>query len=140
MNNVKFYFSRDFKLADMEVFLGTNNTVIATGNIVGKLRRVPRITICSIFDPKNKTLNFAENEYQYYHDKKTLTFGVSRCSSKDTFVKSVGRKLAFERALTSPYKTVHVSDNEKVSDLCISTCVEIEREVMEMTYPISFKK
>ena len=124
MNNVKFYFSRDFKLANMEVFLGTNNTVIATGNIVSKLRRIPRITICSIFDPNTKT----------------LTFGVSRCSSKDTFVKSVGRKLAFERALTSPYKTVHVPDNEKVSDLCISTCVEIEREVMEMTYPIAFKK
>ena len=124
MNNVKFYFSRDFKLADVEVFLGTNNDIIAVGNIVSKLRRVPRITICSIFDPKNKT----------------LTFGVSRCSSKDTFVKSVGRKLAFERALTRPNKTIHFSDNEKVSDICIINFVEIEREVMEMTYPISFKK
>ena len=111
MNNVKFYFSRDFKL-------------IATGNIVSKLKRVPRITICSIFDP----------------DKKVLTFGVSRCSSKDTFVKSIGRKLAFERALNNPYKTIHVSGNEKVSDICIKTCLEIEREVMGMTYPISFKK
>ena len=124
MNNVKFYFSRDFKLAIMEVFLGTNNAVIATGNIVSKLKRVPRITICSIFDP----------------DKKVLTFGVSRCSSKDTFVKSIGRKLAFERALNNPYKTIHVSGNEKVSDICIKTCLEIEREVMGMTYPISFKK
>ena len=124
MNNVKFYFSKDFKLANMEVFLGTNNHVLAVGNIIGKPRRVPRITICSIFDP----------------NKKTLTFGVSRCSSKDTFVKSVGRELAFERALTSPYKIIHVSDNEKVSDLCINTCLEIEEEVMEMTYPISFKK
>ena len=124
MNNVKFYFSRDFKLANMEVFLGTNNAVIATGNIVSKLRRVPRITICSIFDP----------------DKKTLTFGVSRCSSKDTFVKSIGRELAFERALNNPYKIIHVSDNEKVSDIFIETCLEIEREVMGMTYPISLKK
>ena len=124
MNNVKFYFSRDFKLANMEVFLGTNNAVIATGNIVSKLKRVPRITICSIFDP----------------GKKTLTFGVSRCSSKDTFVKSIGRKLAFERALNNPYKIIHVSGNEKVSDICIETCLEIEREVMGMTYPISFKK
>lgn len=124
MNNVKFYFSRDFKLANMEVFLGTNNAVIATGNIVSKLKRVPRITICSIFDP----------------DKKTLTFGVSRCSSKDTFVKSIGRKLAFERALNNPYKIIHVSGNEKVSDICIETCLEIEREVMGMTYPISLKK
>ena len=124
MNNVKFYFSKDFKLANMEVFLGTNNNILAVGNIVSKPRRVPRITICSIFDP----------------DKKTLTFGVSRCSSKDIFVKSVGRKLAFERALASPYKIIHVSNNEKVSDLCINTCVEIEEEVMKMTYPISFKK
>ena len=124
MNNVKFYFSRDFKLANMEVFLGTNNAVIATGNIVSKLKRVPRITICSIFDP----------------GKKTLTFGVSRCSSKDTFVKSIGRKLAFERALNNPYKIMHVSDSEKVSDICIKSCLEIEREVMGMTYPISFKK
>lgn len=124
MNNVKFYFSKDFKLANLEVFLGTNNDIIAVGNIVSKPRRIPRITICSIFDP----------------NKKTLTFGVSRCSSKDTFVKSVGRELAFERALASPYKTIHVSDNEKVSDLCINTCAEIEEEVMRMTYPISFKK
>ena len=124
MNNVKFYFSKDFKLANMEVFLGTNNNILAVGNIVSKPRRVLRITICSIFDP----------------DKKTLTFGVSRCSSKDIFVKSVGRKLAFERALASPYKIIHVSNNEKVSDLCINTCVEIEEEVMKMTYPISFKK
>lgn len=124
MNNVKFYFSRDFKLANMEVFLGTNNAVIATGNIVSKLKRVPRITICSIFDP----------------DKKALTFGVSRCSSKDTFVKSIGRELAFERALNNPYKIIYVSGNEKVSDICIETCLEIEREVMGMTYPISFKK
>ena len=124
MNNVKFYFSKDFKLANMEVFLGTNNNILAVGNIVSKPRRFPRITICSIFDP----------------DKKTLTFGVSRCSSKDTFVKSIGRKLAFERALASPYKIIHVSNNEKVSDLCINTCVEIEEEVMKMTYPISFKK
>lgn len=124
MNNVKFYFSKDFKLANMEVFLGTNNSILAVGNIIGKPRRVPRITICSIFDP----------------NKKTLTFGVSRCSSKDIFVKSIGRELAFERALTNPYKIIHVSDNEKVSDLCINTCVEIEEEVMEMTYPISFKK
>ena len=124
MNNVKFYFSKDFKLANMEVFLGTNNNILAVGNIVSKARRGPRITSCSIFDP----------------DKKTLTFGVSRCSSKDTFVKSIGRKLAFERALASPYKIIHVSNNEKVSDLCINTCVEIEEEVMKMTYPISFKK
>ena len=124
MNNVKFYFSKDFKLANMEVFLGTNNDILAVGNIIGKPRRVPRITICSIFDP----------------NKKTLTFGVSRCSSKDIFVKSIGRKLAFERALASPYKIIHVSNNEKVSDLCINTCVEIEEEVMKMVYPISFKK
>ena len=124
MNNVKFYFSKDFKLANMEVFLGTNNTVIATGNIVSKLRRIPRITICSIFDP----------------DKKTLTFGVSRCSSKDTFVKSIGRELAFKRAVNNPYKTIHVSDNAKVSDICIKACLKIEREIMGTTYPISFKK
>ena len=124
MNNVKFYFSRDFKLADMEVFLGTNNTVIATGNIVSKLRRVPRITICSIFDP----------------DKKTLTFGVSRCSAKDTFVKATGRDLAYKRAITEPYKVVSVPDNEKISKVFINTCLEIENEIMAMVYPISFKK
>lgn len=124
MNNVKFYFSKDFKLANMEVFLGTNNTVIATGNIVSKLRRIPRITICSIFDP----------------DKKTLTFGVSRCSAKDTFVKAIGRELAFKRTVTEPYKVISVADSEKVSEVFINTCLEIEREVMGMTYPISFKK
>ena len=109
MNNVKFYFSNDFKLANMEVLLGT---------------RVPRVTICGIFDP----------------DEKTLTFGATRCSAKDTFVKATGRDLAYKRAITEPYKVVSVPDNEKISKVFINTCLEIENEIMAMVYPISFKK
>ena len=124
MNNVKFYFSKDFKLANMEVFLGTNNTVIATGNIVSKLRRIPRITICGILDST----------------KNTLTFGVSRCSAKDSFVKSIGRDLSYQRATTNPYKVVSIPNNTKISELFINTCLDIEREVMTMEYPISFNK
>lgn len=124
MNNVKYYFSKDFKIANMEVLLGTNNTVVVTGNLVGRFTRIPRVTICGIFDP----------------DKKTLTFGVARCSVKDTFVKAIGRDLAYKRAITEPYKVVSVSDNEKISKVFINTCLEIENEIMAMVYPISFKK
>lgn len=124
MNNVKYYFSNDFKIANMEVLLGTNNTVIATGNIIGHPTRIPRITICGIFDPV----------------KKTLTFGATRCSAKDTFVKAIGRDLAYKRATTEPYKIVSVSDSEKVSEVFINTCLEIEEEIMTMVYPISFNK
>ena len=124
MNNVKFYFSNNFKLANMEVLLGTDNTVVATGNLVGRFARIPRVTICGIFDPT----------------KKTLTFGVTRCSVKDTFVKAIGRDLAFKRAIAEPYKIVSVSNNKKISEVFINTCLEIEKEVMSMVYPISLKK
>lgn len=124
MNNVKYYFSKDFKIANMEVLLGTNDTIIATGNFVGQFTRIPRITICGIFDPFEKT----------------LTFGVARCSTKDTFVKAIGRDLAYKRAITEPYKVVSVPDNEKISKVFINTCLEIENEIMAMVYPISFKK
>lgn len=124
MNNVKYYFSNDFKIANMEVLLGTNNTVIATGSLVGRPTRIPRITICGIFDPV----------------KKTLIFGATRCSAKDTFVKATGRDLAYKRATTEPYKVVSVLDSEKVSEVFINTCLEIEKEIMAMVYPISFKK
>ena len=124
MNNVKFYFSNDFKLANMKVLLGTNNTVVATGNLVGRFTRIPRVTICGIFDPT----------------KKTITFGVTRCSIKDTFVKAIGRELAYKRAITEPYKIVSVSNNKRISEVFINTCLEIEKEVMSMVYPISLKK
>ena len=124
METVKFYFSNDFKVANMEVLLGTNNTVVATGNIVGRLTRIPRITICGIFDTT----------------KKTLTFGAARCSAKDTFVKAIGRELAYNRAITEPYKVISVADGEKISEVFINTCLEIEEEIIGMTYPISFKK
>ena len=124
MNNVKFYFSNDFKLANMKVLLGTNNTVVATGNLVGRFTRIPRVTICGIFDPT----------------KKTITFGVTRCSVKDTFVKAIGRELAYKRAITEPYKIVSVPNNKKISEVFINTCLEIEKEVMSMIYPISLKK
>lgn len=124
METVKFYFSNDFKVANMEVLLGTNNKIVATGNIVGSFTRIPRVTICGIFDPT----------------KKTLTFGAARCSAKDTFVKAIGRELAYKRTITEPYKVISVADDEKVSEVFINTCLEIEEEIMGMTYPISFKK
>ena len=124
MSKVKYYFSNDFKVANMEVLLGTNNTVIATSGIISKPRRVPRITICGILDST----------------KNTLTFGVSRCSTKDSFVKSIGRDLSYQRATTNPYKVVSIPSNTKISELFINTCLDIEREVMTMEYPISFNK
>ena len=124
MNNVKFYFSKDFKIANMEVLLGTNDTIIATGNFVGQFTRIPRVTICGIFDPFEKT----------------KTFGVARCSAKDTFVKTIGRDLAYKRAITEPYKVVSVSNDKKVSEVFINTCLEIENEILTMVSPISFKK
>ena len=124
MSKVKYYFSNDFKVANMEVLLGTNNTVIATSGIISKPRRIPRITICGILDST----------------KNTLAFGVSRCSTKDSFVKSIGRDLSYQRATTNPYKVVSIPNNTKISELFINTCLEIEREVMTMEYPISFNK
>ena len=50
-----------------------------TASIVSRTPN-PRVTICGIYD----------------HDTNVLSIGVSRCSSKDLFVKKIGAKLAYE--------------------------------------------
>lgn len=71
-----------------------------------KLKRtpIPRVTICGIYDDETNLLNF----------------GVSRCSSLDTFVKKTGRELAYKRAETTPVCTVTLRPGERMSNVFYS--------------------
>ena len=124
MNKVRYYYGKNFKIANLEVVLGNNNNIIAAGRVTGKIKPIPRVTICGIFNP----------------DDNTISFGVSRCSTKDVFVKSTGKELSYTRAKDTPYKVVKVRRGEKISDRFIENCLEIEEEVLAMIYPISITK
>ena len=89
-----------------------------------KIKPIPRVTICGIFNP----------------DDNTISFGVSRCSTKDVFVKSTGKELSYARAKDTPYKVIKVRGGDKISDRFIDSCLEIEEEVLAMVYPISITK
>ena len=124
MNNVRYYYGKNFKLANLEVILGNNNNIIAAGKVTGKIKPITRVTICGIFNP----------------DDNTISFGVSRCSTKDVFVKSTGKELSYARAKDTPYKVIKVRGGDKISDRFIDSCLEIEEEVLAMVYPISITK
>lgn len=81
-----------------------------------------RITICGIFDTETKT----------------MTFGASRCSKQDSFKKDFGRKIAYGRAQRNPYLETDVLENEKISDVFRTNCLEICEEIKVMPFPRIF--
>lgn len=87
MKNVKYYYSKPVHIRLVPVMTDSQGEVnfvfSGTSNIV---RTLPRITVASIYDP----------------DENTMCFGVSVCSPKDTFKKSIGKKLAEDRARIKP--------------------------------------
>ena len=124
MNNVRYYYGKNFKLANLELILGNNNNIIVAGKVTGNIKPIPRVTISGRFNP----------------DDNTISFGVSRCSTKDVFVKSTGKELSYARAKDTPYKVIKVRGGDKISDRFIDSCLEIEEEVLAMVYPISITK
>ncbi len=59
----------------------------------GKVSNMPRMTVCAAV-----------------YDDDTMSFGVAVCSSKDQFVKAIGRNLAQERAINNPVLTVDIDE------------------------------
>ena len=113
MKSIRYFYGTEYKIATVPVLLDSNNEVITTiGNPVGKKKSTPRVTICSIYDS----------------DKSTLSFGVSRCSTKDIFNKKLGRKLALERA----------ENNSQLGKICTQRCLELEDEALDWSFPIKF--
>jgi len=123
MKSIRYFYGTEYKVAMVPVLLDANNEVItAIGDPTGKKKSVPRVTICSIYDS----------------EKKTLSFGVSRCSTKDVFNKEVGKKLALARAENNPIDVMYIENKAQLGKICTQRCLELEDEACDWTYPIKF--
>lgn len=90
-----------------------NDIPIQRSNLV---RELPRITICSILDG-NK-----------------LSFGYTTCSQKDRYIKKVGNKIAYDRALNNPCFVREMSEEENIHEISANIVDAIyEAELTRMT-------
>lgn len=116
----RFYYGREYKLANIPCLISDRGEMLATGEPL-QVKSLPRITICGIWDTNTNI----------------MYFGVSRCSARDHFDKRIGRDIAYSRALNKPFKVVKIPPTLHVSDTFMSTAKLIEEEVMSMVYPIN---
>lgn len=96
----KYFHSDSLCIKEIRVITDSNGNILYHEDDDQKfIRYVPRYTVCSLWDTENNT----------------LSFGVAVCSSKDTFVKKKGNEIAYNYALTKPYKVINNVDSiEKV--------------------------
>lgn len=64
-------------------------------------KQPPVITVCGVYDESTGKLNI----------------GLARCSEKDNFVKKVGKELAYNRAINTPYIIVQLPIGSKFSNI-----------------------
>lgn len=124
MQKIKYYYSQTWFRTPAYVFSNDysvpnrNETVnledserrqLLTVGCYGKSQRSSRITICSVFDT----------------EMKQLFIGYTICDPRDTFKKSIGRKIAYEKAMKNPYKTIDIKDEDKISKVANAAVADI---------------
>jgi len=119
MKKERFYYGEQFKLADLEVLMTSQFQILGSGSI-SNITNLPRISICGIWDTETNK----------------MSFGVARCSHKDSFDKSTGRNISRKRATETPFKIINVDPNDSISDQFLAAARDIETEVASMSYPI----
>ena len=98
MKTVKFYYSKPVHVRLVPVMTDSQGEVNFVFDSVSQIvRTLPRVTVASIYDPIDNT----------------MSFGVSVCSPKDIFKKSVGRKLAEDRARIKPNVKVKLTGRKR---------------------------
>lgn len=111
MKSTKFYYSKATYKVMMEAWTDDNGNVIFIPDKImpGKLEKLHRITVASVYDKKNNT----------------LSFGVAICSPRDLFSKKIGRELAYSRAISNPAKKVILTSKSNIKDLSIGYANEL---------------
>lgn len=113
MKKVRYYYSDP--VFTVQAHINITKDGYRLKKFIGKVKHDSRVTICGI-------LNESTN---------TLSFGMARCSSKDVFKKSIGRKLAYDRALNEPLVQVKVT-KETISSTFIDTARMLEKHNSEL--------
>lgn len=102
MKTVKYYYSAPVHLRHIPVLTDDEgNVLFVYEKVEPKAKRIPRITVASVYDP-------IENK---------MTFGAAICSPKDAFKKSVGREIAEKRARQFPEITVVAIPRRKIREV-----------------------
>ena len=115
----KYYYTPVITREYLEV-LTINNEIVAVGGTKrNESIRLPRITVCGLYDTESGMIRI----------------GVSRCASRDTFIKKEGKSIAKKRAEEKPYKEVFIGPN-RISESFLELAKMIEEEILAMTYPI----
>lgn len=111
----RYFYSEPAAIATAKVILDADGSIIglADETTAKVTRRLPRTTICGIFDD----------------EKKTLSFGYAKCSHKDIFNKSLGRKISYNRAIKNPLCTITVDALDNLSDLFMETATMLEEKI-----------
>lgn len=98
MKTVKFYYSKPVHVRLIPVMTDSQGEINFVFDSVSQIvKTLPRVTVASVYDPLNNT----------------MSFGVSVCSPKDIFKKSVGRKLAEDRARIKPNVKVKLTGRKR---------------------------
>ena len=111
MKTIRYYYSPDYRVVNADALV-YKDVSIELLEKKGKTKFLPRITVCGIYD----------------HDTNELSIGVSRCSSKDQFRKSVGREISMDRAKNNPYTIIKV--DKDVHKIFIGICMSLEETLM----------
>lgn len=111
MRTTKYYYSRPAYVKYLKTLVdGQGNVLyISDKEVATKGKRVPRICVASVYD----------------RDTNTMFFGASICSPKDQFKKSVGRELAYRRALKIPVKVTRLKAGASVRNVSVRYANEI---------------
>lgn len=108
----RYFYSEPYSLANVNYIIdGEGYMVDLKGDMTFK-KNFPRITVCGIWNTETNV----------------MTFGIATCSTNDTFIKKIGRDLAYERALNNPVKSIDISEEDVVADIFLSTAQEFENE------------
>ena len=99
MKIVKYFYGKPLFTETLISLTDEHGNYVDDTCYVVKRKAHPRGTVCGIYDTDTKELNI----------------GISRCSNKDVFVKSVGKELARNRAETKPIMKLNVMDKETIS-------------------------
>lgn len=93
MKKVKYYYSEAVNVRKLPVYTDAEgNVLFISEKEPSDVKKLPRVTVAAVYDDITNT----------------MSFGAAICSPKDTFKKSIGRDLAYERATTSPEVIVKI--------------------------------
>lgn len=115
MKKVKYYYSHATQIRKLPVITDDSGEVLfICDKKLATISKLPRITVASVYDDETNV----------------LAFGVAICSPKDLFKKSIGREIAYKRALETPKRQLVGFKRSKLHELSRSYSKAIANEIL----------